>query len=379
MPLIMKPLSFLPLACTVLLSCHGLSGPSGISLTETSLYSIDTVRMAMDGGDEKAARRKLQEAADLYKKGSDTAKSIQLFKDAILLRPTAKAYFDLAGALLGSRRYPEAINALSIAEKLGYTPMANLMFRYAYAYAHIDDGQIPGDNSNHAVHYMELAIQMGYAHPQQFLQKDVFPNLAINHRFEHVYSGVISGGTGRDLEKGLWDAYSGQFAELQLPLVIDRKWMRDRVLKDDISFQYEKFIPEMREAKFSRGEGDLYYYVGLIRKTANFVALVYCAQSDGDVSESATFTLVTYDPQGRIINKMLVAGRKDLTANLKVFSIRPNLQFQVQEFKDVYKNAPDTAGYDSSNVSRQDPLQPEDYRISDKGKFERTGAPLALR
>lgn len=376
----MKPLSFLPLACVILVSsCHSLSGNSLLFHSETSLYSIDTVRMAMDGGDEKAAQRKLEEAAELFKKGSDTVKSIALFKSSILLKPTAKAYFDLAGALLSTRRYAEALNALSIAEKLGYTPRANLMFRYAYAYANTDNGQAAGANSSQAIHYAELAIQMGYAHPRQFLQKELFPILADNHDFEEVYPRVISGGAGRDPEKGLWDAYASQFSELPLPLVIDFKWMKRRVLNDLISFQYEKFIPEMREAKFSRGGGDDYYYVGLVRKTADFVALLYCANSGEDVSARATFNLVTYDPQGRIIDKMVVAGRKDYNDNFRIFSIRPNLQFRIQEFKDVYKDAPEAAGYDSSNISRQDALQPEDYRISDKGKFERTGAPLALR
>src|SRR5579872_60586 len=164
----MKALSSLSLAATIFLfSCH--TGPSAVTLTENSLYIIDTVRMAAAGGDEKAARKKLQEATEMYKKGADTARSIQLFKSAILLQPTAKAYFDLAGALLSTRQYDEGLQALSMAEGLGYTPLANVMFRYAYAYANnpADTGRLP--NSYYVEHYMVLAIQMGYAHPRQFL------------------------------------------------------------------------------------------------------------------------------------------------------------------------------------------------------------------
>ena len=136
------------------------------------MYSLDTVRMAMSGGDEQAAGKKLQEAVEAYKKGKDTLKSIGLFKEAILLKPTPKAYYELAGALLTTRQYPEAIQALGMAEKLGYTPLANVMFRYAYASANMDSMD---NGKEEAVRYMELAMQMGYAHPEKFLQKSLFP------------------------------------------------------------------------------------------------------------------------------------------------------------------------------------------------------------
>ena len=59
--LIMKPFSALFLAAVVLSSCHSFSGPSSGLLTDRNLYSIDTVRMAIPDGDEKAARKSLQE------------------------------------------------------------------------------------------------------------------------------------------------------------------------------------------------------------------------------------------------------------------------------------------------------------------------------
>jgi thioredoxin-like negative regulator of GroEL len=83
------------------------------------MYVVDTVRMAAGGGDEKAAQRKLQEATALFKKGSDTAGSIRLFKSAISLKPMAKAYFDLAGALLATRQYSEGLEALDVAPAAG--------------------------------------------------------------------------------------------------------------------------------------------------------------------------------------------------------------------------------------------------------------------
>ena len=94
----MKPLLYLIPVCAILSSCHGPSGSSPAMLNPRNLYSPDTVRMAMSGGDEQAAGKKLQEAVNAYKKGKDTLKSVGLFKEAILLKPTPKGYYELAGA-----------------------------------------------------------------------------------------------------------------------------------------------------------------------------------------------------------------------------------------------------------------------------------------
>jgi len=91
------------------------------------------------------------------------------------------------------------------------------------------------------------------------------------------------------------------------------------------------------------------------------------------------YTLVTYDRQGNIIDKMAVAGLQDVQHPYLVFSIQPSLQFRVQEFVKIYKNDPDSVGYDSSNISREDPKPPVEYRITANGKFEQLGAPLAVR
>ncbi|HEV9036308.1 MAG TPA: hypothetical protein VGQ51_06810, partial [Puia sp.] len=363
----MKPLSTLILtAALFFVSCHG--GPSTIALTTSSMYSIDTVRLADAGGDANAASRKLQEAIDLYrKKGADTARAIELFKSSILLQPTAKAYFELAGALLSTRRFDEGLKALSMAEGLGYSPMANVMFRYAYAYANKPDdtGSLP--NSGHVVHYMQLAIQMGYAHPGQFLQKNLFPGAARKSDYDIVFANVLSGGSMRDPSKSLWDAYEGQFPQIGLPLVVDIPWIQQHKLEDVIDFQYEKFIPDMRDAKFSRESSTTFYYIAEVHKEKAFVAVLYgeaYESAEGDGSELPQYTLVTYDRQGKLIDKMAVAGRTILSDPFLVFSIQPDLKFRVQGFKDVYKDNPDSVGYENNPIIRRDSAPAKYYQIA---------------
>lgn len=372
----MKPLSFLIPAFALFVSCHGPAGSSSIALTKTSLYSIDTVRLAIGSGDENAAAKKLREADDAYKHGGDTARIIDLYKASILLKPTPKAYYDLAGALLGARQYKEATDALYIAEHLGYSPLANVMFRYAYAYANISD-------ENTAIHYMELAIQMGYAHPQQFLQRKFFPMPKAYAGFEARYNEAISGGAGGNPDKSLWATYTAQYPPIDLPFTANKQWLYDHKCDHYISGQYEKFIPEMKDNKFARGDGRDFFYIALVKKDTAFIAALYGSadeEADGETNGNALcLTLITYTPQGKIIDKMVVAGRVQLSDNYKVFTLQPNLQFEVREFEYVYDKDPADAGYDSSNIKAQNPLPPVAYRIAPNGKFERTAPPLALR
>lgn len=378
----MKPLSIPILAAAFFLaSCHG--GPTVISLTKSSMYSIDTVRLAAAGGDEKAAGRKLQEALELYrKKGADTARSIGLFKSSILLQPTARGYFELAGALLSTRQFSEGLKALSVAEALGYSPMANVMFRYAYAYANnpADTGSLP--NSGYVVRYMTLAIQMGYAHPGQFLQKDLFPAAARKSDYDVAFAKVLSGSSMRDPSVSLWDAYEGQFAPMTLPLVIDMPWMQQHKAEDVIDYQYEKFIPAMRDAKFSREGGTTYYYIAELHKDKAFVAVLYGELDEnveGNEAALPLYTLATYDRQGKLIDKKEVAGRKILSDAFLVFNIQSDLKFQTQGFTDVYKDNPDSVGYDNNPIVRKDAASPETFRITSAGKFEPADAPMARR
>lgn len=374
----MKPVSSLPLILIAFTACHSPSGSSHL-LNDHNLYAADSVRMAVAGGDEKTAGKTLQAAMDRYKKGSDTAGSIALFKRSIIAYPTAKAYYELAGALLATRQYAEGIQALGLAENLGYKPLANVMFRYAFAYANIKDDSTT-ERSKAAVRYMELAIQMGYARPAQFLQKHRFPNMGGNYSFDATYNAVVAGGPGVDPERGLWDAYSTQFPAVPLPFTIDRNWTKNFGFNGDISFQYEKFIPEMREAKFSREGGNNYYFVAQLHKEAGFVVEVYAVRDETeDGSGPPLFMLASYDPHGRIIDKMAIAGQQDLKDNFTRFVMRPDLSFQLQDFKNIYKTDPDSAGYDSTNVSRQDPQPPVDYHLTAAGKFEKTGPALASR
>lgn len=389
----------LALACVFLFGCHGPSGGGQVPLSLNSLYSPDSVRMALYEGDGQAAEKKMAEAIDRFKKQKDTAGSVPLFKAAILLKPTARGYYELSGALLMNHQYPEAIQALRIAERLGYSPLANVMFRYSYSYAGMMDSQMPQLDSHvtdSALQYMELALQMGYSRPRDFLRKEIFPLLTANYRFQRVYNAAFSGMEGRDPQKSLWESYYTQYPETNLPLIINGSWIRTHQLENQISFEFEKFVPEMRDHRFEREGGTVYYYIALIKKDPAWFAVLYGAQDESEESYeqhadstmantpavqaiTPMFYLVTYDLKGKLIDKMAVAGRNDLTQPFKAFAIQSSMHFQVQDFTDDFKSDSTATTSDSLKSIAIKPQLPVNYEINSAGKFVRTDAPMAAR
>ena len=376
-PFIMKPLSTLILLSAIIGSCHNAPGPAYVPLTATSIYIVDSVRMAATGGDEKAALKLLDQAADVYKKGPDTAKSIELFKQSILLKPTGRSYYELAGALVSTHQNAEAIRALHVAEKLGFTPLANVMYRYTLAYSNHEGD----DNSvvvwhDSAVYYMGLAIQMGYQRPQQFLRRELFFGLYRISGADEVYNTVVTAGSGRSKDRVLWDIFKSHFSPIRLPLVIDEQWISNhRRDDDDISYEFSKFIPLMQDDHWEREPDNMYYYVGLVTTNPAYSAMIYSIEptEEEDTARASAYYLASFNNKGDIVDTLQVARLGESGSAFKIFSIQPSLQFSVQDF--VYtSDSTATGGNDSAVVIHRKAVPPAAFRIADDGKFEKVGA-----
>lgn len=385
----MKPLLPLFLATVVLSSCHSLSGPSTAArLTPTAIYDIDSVRLATGSGDDKAARKQLATAINAYKNEKDPAKSIPLFKQSILTKPSAQVYYELGCALLDHRDDSEAVLALHMAEKLEYKPLSNVMYKLAAAHAiTVGPEESPTDAKGSLVtHYMELAIQMGYAKPESFRNDIAFKSFRNAYNFNLTYLAAVEGGHNvKNPELALWEEYKSEFITVQLPLTINTAWTRTHEPEREINFAYERFVPEMRSTRFAREAGKEYYYAALLKKDTAYTALLYAgkdeALDEGEImSAPFFFQLVTYDSKGKIIDHLKVAGQEAMSDFVKVFTIQPNYTFEIRDFKNIYSKDPDQAGYGADNpIVKTDEQGVTHYRIAANGKFEKTDAPLAMR
>ncbi|MBS1660074.1 MAG: hypothetical protein JST68_03385 [Bacteroidetes bacterium] len=374
----MKPHLSLLLVSAVLFSCHNTPGvPAPVALTETAVYNIDSVRLALNTGDEKASRKQLATAIDLYKNKKNPMASCPYFRKAILIKPTAQGYYELGSALLDAGVHDEALSALHIAEKLDYKPLANVVYKIAAAYA--------GKDETEAIHYMEVALQMGYANPEKFRTDELFKSIRNKYDFNTTYSAALNGGRNvKDPAAVLWEEFKGQFSPVQLPLVINTAWINSHPMEKGINFEYERFVPEMRNERFAREAGKEYYFFAAIKQDTAYTALCYAGEDegleDGNVHPPLFFYLVTYDPKGKIIDKLHVAGQEQLSYFVKVFTLQPNYTFEIREFKNIYQKDPEQAGYGADNpIVKTEEQLVSHYRIAANGKFEKTDAPLAMR
>ena len=383
----MRPLTPFLLIPFVLAACHSAPPAPVAGLTPTAIYNIDSVRIASTAGDDKAARKQFLAAMDAYKNKKNIAGSIELFRKSILLKPTAQAYYEMGGALIDQDSCEEAISALQIAEKLQYKPMANVLFRLSAAWLGSEGKQYYNAiKDSAALHYMEVALQMGYSHPEEFLKNPWFAiaQSAGRDDFKRLYKTVIAAGSNiKDPEQGLWQEFRNEFVPVSLPLTINDAWINSHTLEKTINFDYEKFVPEMRTQKFSRDVDREYYYYAVIKADTAYTALLYAGKHivfERDNAHMPTFFfLVSFDPNGRIIDKLAVAGQQNLSDPVKVFTMQPNFEFEVRDFKNIYRSDPDSVGYDSNAIIRTDPVGVANYRIAASGKFEKTNAPLAIR
>jgi tetratricopeptide (TPR) repeat protein len=355
---------------------HKVGGP--VSVTATSLYNIDTVRVAVipSGIQDKG----LAAAIALYRNKKSYQEAADSLKNVIYRTPTARAYYELGTALLLGKSYAESIQALRIAEQLQYAPLSKVLYELAAAYVNCPGSVTEQlDNQRKAIRLMQVAIQMGYPDPDQFNEDPAFATIRPDYLFKEGFREALSG--RKDMTASLWTDFLKGFKPLPLPYAIDTNWVHAHgsvVKAGDIDFIYEKFITEIRNARFARGDEPGYFSIGLVRQDSNFVALLYGGSEDwGDEDDSdptdstqdayrgpVFFYLTTYGAQGKIIDKLLVAGQDLASQPYKTFAMSPSLEFAVSGLA----QPGDTT------------LSTQHYRINSLGRFEKVDAvPLAAR
>jgi len=346
----MKPWYFVLL---ILAACHSAQEPT-IYLPTAAIYAVDSVERSLGPGLRKAA---------------------------------ATAYCRLGDSLLDKGYCDTAIKAFQIAERLGFQPRADLMYKLSASYAgklqYADD---PKDELPiAATRYAELAIQMGYPHPENFKSNPEFAAIKENGYFITVCSEAITGaGRGIDSDQALWENFSNEFSPLSLPLTIDQHWINTHPIRRKIALTYESLVPEYRTVNFSRIQLYGFFYVGLIKRTPRYTALLYAGKSlalmQNEEDTRATFIfLVTYDNNGRIIDKLLAAGQRDFTEPSRQLAFQPYMSFAVKSFRNIYEHDPSKTGYENNPIIHAEPAGEASYRIAATGRFEKLQPSLALR
>lgn len=385
------------IVCLALAACSSRREASPVTLTSSALYNIDSVRAAMTLAHPGAWDKKLVQAVALYRNKQHFYEAADSLKSVIYHAPSARAYFELGTALLMAQAYDESVHALRIAEQLQYAPLHNVLYELSAAYAnrpYSSDSEQDKDQTQ-AIYYMRVALQMGFPKPEAFTRDPAFARICVNYQFKDAYNEAMGG--RKDLVATMWHDFMTGFGPLALPLTIDTQWtkLHPPTRSDDIAFNFEKYITEMRTAHFARGSEPGYFYVGKVREDSAYVAVIYGGSDDwgeytsydpSDTTRSLAyaspifFYLTTYSTQGKIIDKMMIGGQDSYDKPYKFFSMDVARNFVVTDLQFSYIFDTGDHGFNGNPVARDSVLAVQHYRINPDGKFEKVdAAPLAMR
>lgn len=368
----MKKVFFLGAWVLFLASCGGKTteNVSNTPFSETDLFNVEKVTAfagSLSDGDKKEAKKSFLNAIDVYRNKKSAEKALPLFTESLLKNPDAKTYYEYGNALLDTKDYPKSISAYHMAEQLNYSPLSKLMYNLACAYS------LSKDEEN-ALKYMELAIQNGYTNGEHILSDPDMTFARQAQRFNEVYSNAMSGSVSP--EKALFDLYLNEYKEESFPYILTANGSQDMKFGEaTISYDYEKFVPDMRDDRFSRDVGSEFYFAARFPKTETYCLTLYAEKSFWTEHPPINYYLCSYSPEGKLLDRLVVAGYPYFDADIKAFKIKDGKSFEVSDYSSVWEKDVNEHGYEDNRVVKRELISTAQYRVNSNGKFV-SGKPL---
>ena len=158
---------------------------------------------------------------------------------------------------------------------------------------------------------------------------------------------------------------------MNMPLIIKETVSKTYFdMQNAITYDFEKYIPEMRDDKFSREVSKGFYYYANLKETAEYTAVIYIIREEF-MGEQAplTYKLVTFDKEGTIIDQLIVAGREDFKEELRSCTINSKMDITIDLFETKFERDPDTEGYYDNPIVSKSKVGTQKYRIGANGKI----------
>jgi hypothetical protein len=168
-------------------------------------------------------------------------------------------------------------------------------------------------------------------------------------------------------EKLFWLQFVKSFARVKENFTLNgtkRQFKED----DQISFDYEPYISEMRSGRFSRDVGALYFSVAEIPTGSDIVALVYAEEDAYGENPLIVYRIATYTKDGGIIDKQVIAGM-DTYDELKTASFSKGNKITVKTYGVKYEKDPSENGYESNAVKSKTLVSTTVYTIMPGGEI----------
>lgn len=335
-----------------------------VVLTEDDIFKGNVV-MAFLENEEKF----IQEANELFLKGlnafrneKDLDSAHYYLKGSILKEPSAKAYFELGNVYMDQSDFPSALMAFGVAEQLDYEPFSKVLYNKSCLYSLQEKNELAGQ-------YLEYALQAGYNNLDHINKDEDLDGLRKTSYYKQAVEKGLRGMANAD--NLFWLQFKKQFAVMDMPIKLKM------VVPDDelqglkyISYDYEKYISEMRDEEFSREVSKGFYYYARPYETENFVAIVYIVK-DEFMGEYAplTYRLATFTHDGKLIDKKVISGREYLSEPIWMATLNKNKVIDVDLVQPQYKNDPNEYGYNDNPIISSKVVGTTQFKLTKDGKI----------
>ncbi|MEM6723093.1 MAG: hypothetical protein AAF598_03585 [Bacteroidota bacterium] len=185
-------------------------------------------------------------------------------------------------------------------------------------------------------------------------------------------------------EKITFQDFLDEFEKADLPFVLDYEDLipdkdpysfdRPEDLGKQITTDHQAFFPHVERRRFSRMGPNDYYFEQQLAQTDKFILVLY-SESRPMTWMKEHYTLVTYSPDGKIIDEYNLAHCMDLTA-ITMGSISKDLEITKTYATIEWKEEPYMMPLDENEITEIKLVESSTTRISKSGKFIEEGTML---
>jgi hypothetical protein len=331
-------------------------------LDKASIYNSDSVRVFLSKTPElqsDSSKKLFLSAIDVFRNRQNPLSAIELFVSSLSIYPSATSYYELGNAFLEAKKFDEALKAFKMAEQMNYSPLGNLLFREACCFAMLD--------SSVALDYVQYAIENGFVDRNKIM-KDIHMARFVNTgELVSVYNEAMAG--NGDPDEVLWQGYIRDFKKAPLPFVIDSGTFRRLGEPQYITYDYENFVPEMRDGKFSRDVGNQFFYLAKIGSAPAYTTIVYGCQSYESNGAPVYYTLATFNRKGTLLDKKIIAGSKAFDQPFLEAVFKTPSELEIKTYKLIYEKSTENDGFENNPVKERQLQQTQKLSIDANGKI----------
>jgi hypothetical protein len=309
---------------------------------------------------------------DVYRNANKLDSAVFYFTESILKEPSAKAYFELGNVNMDRKNFDEALSAYNMAEQLGYQPFSKILYNKACIYSLQEERDL-------SAKYLEYALQAGYTNIDHIQTDSDLENL---REWDGLFRTAVDRGLRgvSNAENLFWLQFTKLFPALGTPIELKLQLTEEEFQAlDFISYDFEKYISEMRDAKFSRDVSSSYYYYAKAYETDIFVALVYIVKDEWLGPDAPLkYKMATFTHEGNLIDKKIIAGSEnsDLDGVFLQSTLNKDLTISGKLVQPKYEKDPDEHGFYDNKVLSYKTVGSQDFRISKTGKISEEEALL---